>query len=118
MAFYLISPALEMAIELNLSEEVQTAMALQWTRLQDGRQMDAFARRVTDQLESSLSDALDWDIKKPTAAQTSFAIALAKELDVVIPGDAMNYRGQMHAFIEQHAPLAKQRWIGKSKKAR
>ena len=118
MAFYLISPALEMAIELNLSEEVQSAMALQWTRLQDGKQMDAFARRVTDQLESGLSDALDWDIKRPTAAQTSFAIALSKELDVAIPRDAMNYRGQMHAFINQYAPLAKQRWAGRSKTKR
>jgi hypothetical protein len=118
MAFYLISPALEMAIELNLSEEVQSAMALQWTRLQDGKQMDAFARRVTDQLESGLSDALDWDIKRPTAAQTSFAIALSKELDVTIPRDAMNYRGQMHAFIDQYAPLAKQRWAGRSKTKR
>lgn len=118
MTFYLVAPALEMAIELPLSEEVQAAVALQLTRLQDRRQMDAFAQRVAHQLESGLPDALDWDIKKPTAAQASFAIALSKELDVVIPAGAMNYRGQMHAFIDQHAPLAKQRWAGKPKSGR
>lgn len=118
MTFYLVAPALEIAIELPLSDEVQAAVALQLTRLQDRQQMAAFAQRLAHQLESGLPDALDWDIKKPTAAQVSFAIALSKALDVVIPAEAMNYRGQMHAFLNRYAPLAKQRWAGKAKSER
>lgn len=118
MTFYLVAPALEIAVELPLSEEVQAAVALQLARTQDRNQIDAFAQRVAYQLETAIPDALDWDIKKPTAAQASFAIALSKELDVAIPSEAMNYRGQMHAFINRYAPLAKQRWAGKAKSGR
>lgn len=115
MTFYLVAPSLEMAIELPLPEDVENAVILQLTRLQDRQQMANFAERLAQEIESGISEALDWDIKRPTAAQASFAIALSKELNVVIPEEALKHRGQMHAFINQYAPLAKQRWAGKPK---
>ncbi|WFC42284.1 hypothetical protein [Pseudoxanthomonas sp. SE1] len=118
MTFYLVAPSLEMAIELPLSEDVQSAIVLQLTRLQDRRQIATFAERLAQEMESGISEVLDWDIKKPTAAQASFALALSKELDVAIPAEAMNFRGQMHAFINEYAPLAKRRWAAKPKTRR
>lgn len=118
MTFYLVAPSLEMAIELPLSEDVQSAIALQLSRLQDRHQVANFAKRLAQEMESGISEVLDWDIKKPTAAQASFAIALSKELDVVIPPEAMNFRGHMHAFINEYAPLAKRRWASKPRSRR
>ena len=86
---------------------VERAFALQWERIKDRAASDAFCRRMTSQLESVIPDSIDWDIKDPTPAQLSFAMALSKELDVAIPPDALRYRANMHEFLEKHSQLAK-----------
>lgn len=107
MSFYLVSPGLDMSIELYLSDQLEGAFARQWERLQDGASRDAFCQRLTKQLETLLPDAMDWDIKEPTAAQVSYAMVLSKQLDVPIPPEALRYRGHMHEFLEKHSQLSK-----------
>lgn len=107
MAYFLVVPALEMSLELFLSDQLERTVALQWERLKDRDSRDAFTRRVERQLETLLPEAIDWDIKEPTPPQVSYALAISKELDVAIPPDALRYRGVMHDFLETHVPQAK-----------
>lgn len=116
MSFFLVAPALDWSTELFLSEQTERLFALQWERLKDPEEREAFNRRLTKHLEKLLPEALDWEIKEPTPAQLSYASAISKELGVPIPPDALRSRSVMHAFIQQHAPKAKQRWESRSTK--
>jgi hypothetical protein len=110
MSYFLVAPGLDMSIELFLSDQLERAVALQWERLKDRDARDAFTRRIATQLEALLPDAIDWDIKEPTPAQISYAMAISKELSVAIPPDALRLRGEMHAFLEAHVPQARAKW--------
>ena len=114
MSFYLIAPALDLSIEVFLSDQVERAVALQWERLKDRDVRDAFTKRVARQLEALLPEAIDWDIKEPTQAQLSYAMAISKELSVPIPPDALRFRGVMHEFLEANVPQAKAKWTQKT----
>ena len=92
MALYLVAPAIDLSIELQISEPVEQALAIQWERLHDRAARDAFCRRMTSQLDGVIPESIDWDIKEPSPAQLSFAMALSKELDVPIPPDALRFR--------------------------
>ena len=109
MALYLVDPALEMSIELPVSEPVERALAIQWERLQDGITRDNFCRRMAEQLNSIIPDSIDWDIKEPTPAQMSFALIISKQLGISLPSEAIRYRGHMHQFLEEYAPILKAR---------
>lgn len=110
MSYFLVAPGIDMSIELFLSDQLERAVALQWERLKDRDARDAFTRRIAKQLETLLPDAIDWDIKEPTPAQISYAMAVSKELNVAIPPDALRFRGEMHTFLETHVPQAKEKW--------
>lgn len=109
MALYLVAPAIDLSIELQISEPVEQALAIQWERLHDRAARDAFCRRMTSQLDGVIPESIDWDIKEPSPAQLSFAMALSKELDVPIPPDALRFRGSMFEFLEAHSRMAKER---------
>lgn len=109
MALYLVDPALELSIELPVSEPIERALAIQWERLQDGITRDNFCRRMALQLESVIPDSIDWDIKEPTPAQMSYALIISKQLGIPLPSEAIRYRGHMHQFLEEHAPILKAR---------
>lgn len=110
MSYFLVAPGLEMSIELFLSDQLERAVALQWERLSDRDARDTFTRRIAKQLETLLPEAIDWDIKEPTPAQISYAMAISKELNVAIPPDALRFRGEMHTFLEAHVPQARAKW--------
>ena len=114
MSYFLVAPAIEMSVEIYLSDQLERALALQWERLRDSDARDAFARRIEKQLETLLPDAIDWDIKEPTAAQISYAMAISKSLNVPIPPDVLRYRGVMNEFLDAHAPQVKAKWDQKS----
>lgn len=109
VSLYLVDPGLDMSIELFISEPVERALALQWERLKDRSAQDAFCRRMTAQLESVIPESIDWDIKKPTPAQLSYAVVLSKQLGVTIPPEALRYRGTMHEFLEKRSQEMKVR---------
>ena len=111
MSYFLVAPGLEMSLEIYLSDQLEQALAAQWARLTDWKARDAFVRRVEKQLEILLPEVLDWDIKEPTQAQLSFALAISRQLDVAIPPDALRFRGPMHEFLATHSPRSKARTI-------
>ena len=109
MALFLVDPVLEMSIQLTISEPIEQALAIQWQRMEQGNNRDNFCRRIALHLDAIIPEAIDWDIKSPTPAQMSFALVISKHLGIPLPADAVRYRGQMHAFIEQYAPVMKER---------
>lgn len=110
MSYFLVAPYLEMSIELYVAEDLERSMALQWERIKGPEAREAFARRIARQLETLLPDAIDWDIKEPTQAQISYAMAISKGLGVSIPPDALRFRGVMYEFLEANVPEAKAKW--------
>lgn len=110
MSYFLVAPALEMSIELFVSDQLERAVALQWERLKDRETRDAFARRIEKQLEALLPEAISWDIKEPTSAQLSYAMAISKSLNLPIPPDALRFRGVMAEFLSAQVPQAKAKW--------
>lgn len=107
MALYLVAPALDLSIELYISTQIEQSLAIQWERLKDRSARDAFCRRMATQLETLIPDSIDWDIKEPTQAQVSYAMALSKDLDIPIPPEALRSRGFMHEFLGKNTLVLK-----------
>lgn len=70
--------------------------------LADGAEMDPpeLARRAADMISATL----DAHIIPPTAPQIRYAIAIAQELALELPANALRYRESMKVFISTHAP--------------
>lgn len=109
MSLFLIDPAIDMSIELIVSEPIERALAIQWERLKLGSERDAFCARMSTQLENVIPESIDWDIKEPTAPQLSYAMLISRQLGIAPPPEAMAYRGHMVQFIEEYAPILKER---------
>lgn len=106
---FLIDPAIDMSIELIISEPIERALAIQWERLKLGSERDAFCARMATQLENVIPESIDWDIKAPTAPQLSYAMVISRQLGIAPPAEAMSYRGHMVQFIEEYGPILKER---------
>lgn len=61
--------------------------------------------RLAERISTNLLETLDVDLRPPSKAQVKFALAIAKELGISLPGEALQYRATMHDFLSRHAPL-------------
>ena len=107
MPLYLVAPAIDLSLELNLPGPLEQAFSIQWERLANPKARDLFCQRLEKQLETLLPGLIDWDIQEPTPNQKAFARAIAEGLGIPIPTEATLYRGHMHAFLDQNAQLFK-----------
>ncbi len=107
VSLFLVAPAIDLSLELPVSEHIEQAFAIQWERLTDRKVRDAFCHRLATQLDTLLPEALDWDIKAPTQAQVSFALVISKGLGVSLPSEVLRYRGHMHEFLDRYAEAYK-----------
>lgn len=104
MPLFLVEPDSDLTIEVALPAEVEQSWVSQVRRMERSpRDRRLFASRLSRLLTDMLPDALDWDLKEPTKNQIAFAKSLCRQLKVEIPSEAFASRGNMHAFIEQHA---------------
>lgn len=62
-------------------------------------------QRIAERVALSILEILDVDLKPPTDAQVSYAIAIARELNVNLPGEALLFRGAMGDFLDGFVPL-------------
>ena len=107
MALYLVNPAVEMTLELYVSAQLEEALTIQYERLTDRRVRDTFVRRLEKQVETLLKDSIDWDLKEPTDAQLTYAVLVAKQLDIPLPSEARKSRFHAAMFLETYAPQVK-----------
>ena len=74
MALYLVNPAVEMSLELYVSQQVEEAITIQYERIRDARVRDTFVKRLETRLERLLAESIDWDLKEPTEAQLKWVL--------------------------------------------
>jgi hypothetical protein len=82
------------------------ALRLQIIRLQ---QREVFlgpvCERIGQRISETVLDVLDPDLRPPTDAQVKYALDIARELSVNLPGEALQYRGAMGEFIDRYQSL-------------
>lgn len=108
MPLYLVNPAVDMSLELFVSQSLEEALTIQFERVRDRRVRDTFVQHLERRLESLLADTIDWDLKEPTPAQLSYATLVAKQLGIELPSEARKSRFHAAMFLEEHADQAKQ----------
>lgn len=106
MALYLVNPAVEMTLELFVSQRLEEALTIQYERIKDRKVRDTFVKRLEKQVEALLKDSIDWDLKEPTEAQLKYAILVAKQLGIALPSEALKYRFHAAMFLETYAVQA------------
>lgn len=106
MPLYLVNPAVEMTLELYLPQGLEEALTRQYERIQDRQVRATFERRLEARLERLLADCIDWDLKKPTDAQLSYAEILAKRLGVEVPSEVRSSRYHAALFLETYSRLS------------
>lgn len=103
MPLYLVNPAVDMTLELYVSEQLEEALTIQYERIKDGAVRSTFVKHLERRLQSLLADSVDWDLKKPTEAQLSYARLIAKQLGLELPSEVKRSRFHAAMFLETHA---------------
>lgn len=105
MALLLIDPDYDLLLDLGAPVGVLESVQEQWLRLAHDPEREEFAARIAARLLPILSDCLDWDLKPPTSAQVSYAVSLARKLNLEIPAKVLQRRSDMGAFLDANANL-------------
>lgn len=93
-------------IEVPIRGATLEALRLQFCRLrQPGSNPGQLYERIGERFAESVLEVLDIDLRPPTEAQINFAVAVARELGVNLPGEALQYRGPMTDFLDRFTPL-------------
>jgi len=108
MPLYLVNPAVEMTLELWVSQRLEEALTIQYERIKDRRVRDTFVKRLEGQIETLLKDCIDWDLKEPTEAQLNYATLVATQLGIPLPSEARRYRFHAAMFLETYVPKVRQ----------
>jgi hypothetical protein len=97
-------------LEVPLDGPALESLRLQIARLQSRQILQP---SVLDTLGSKLSLAIleivDPDLRPPTQAQVDYAVAIARELNVNLPGEALMFRCAMSDFLDRYVDLFKSR---------
>jgi len=99
----------EEVIPIPLDDFVQEAWVLQYKRASFQGGLEGFVERLATCFASSLAECLDPDLKLPTDAQLKYATAIARDLGVALPSEALRFRGAMTEFIDRFADVHKRR---------
>ncbi len=94
---------LEEELYIPLSREVGDALVIQWERCQSPDKYEAWIKRLRAAMQPAVSGALDADLRPPTSAQVNHAIAIARQIGVDIPSEALRSRSRMQQFLKQFA---------------
>lgn len=98
----------EITVPLDIA--VCEALRVQIARIQsDDSHMPQLTRRIAERMAVSILEVLDYDLKPPTPNQVSYALAIARDLNVNLPGEALLFRGAMSEFLDRFSDLFKQR---------
>ncbi|WP_445143307.1 hypothetical protein [Dyella sp. Tek66A03] len=93
----------EDAIPIPLDDCIREAWTLQYDRAHHTGAIDQFRERLAVCFANSLVECLDSDLQPPTAVQMRYATAIARELGIALPSEALRFRGAMTEFIERFA---------------
>lgn len=89
------------SIPVQVDDRLEEALDVQWDRSCREDFDLAFFVRLSACLESSLVECLDSDLQLPTDGQVRYTMAIARELGVSLPAEALRFRGATHEFISR-----------------
>lgn len=93
-------------IELPVDGAVAESLRVQMARLgHESQRYQTTVERIAATFSRSVVEVLDPDLRPPTDAQVSFALAIAKELNVNLPGEALIFRCAMGEFLDRYSTL-------------
>lgn len=93
-------------LEVPIAGSTLEALRLQISKAQRADVFpDRVCQRIGERISESVIEVLDPDLRPPTEAQLKFALDIARELAINLPGEALQYRGTMHAFIRRFSQL-------------
>lgn len=58
-------------------------------------------------VKAALQQMLPYHLRQPSEAQVSYAVGIARALDVPVPPEALSQRWAMHEFLDVHVPAFK-----------
>ena len=105
MALLLIDPDCDLLIALDATPGLLDSLQEQWTRLNYDPERESFGARLSVRVLPIVADCLDWDLKPPTSAQISYAVSIARKLQLEIPSEVLQRRSDMTEFLDKHCPL-------------
>lgn len=105
MGLRLVDDDLDVSLDLPLDASVREALCIQMQRCANGGTRPSFELRLIE----SLTALIDTDLKPPTPSQISYAISIAKVLDIALPSEALKHKGSMFDFLDRYAPIFKER---------
>lgn len=110
MAIWISDEDRDWEIFVPLDIAISEALRTQIVRIQfdDGHSAE-LRRRIAERMALSILEVLDNDLKPPTPAQVSFALAIVRDLNVKLPGEALLFKGAMSDFLNRYADLFKER---------
>lgn len=93
-------------LEVPIRDATLEALRLQVERIQKREVfLSPVCERIGQKISETVLDVLDPDLRPPTEAQVNFAVAIARELRINLPGEALQFRGTMHDFLDRFSPL-------------
>ena len=99
-------------IPIPLDDLAEEAWTLQLGRAAAQGGVESLSTRLATCFATTLVECLDADLKPPTEAQLKYATAIARDLNVGLPSEALRFRGAMAAFLDRFAAAHKQRRHG------
>lgn len=99
-------------IPIPLDELTEEAWALQLGRAARQGAVDSLRERLATCFAAALAECLDADLRRPTEAQLKYAMAIARDLNVALPSEALRFRGAMATFLTHFAETHKQKRRG------
>ena len=96
--------------EVPIDGPVMESLRVQIARIQSNHdRYSNVARMLAFKVTSAIIDIVDPDLRPPTRAQVDYAIAIARELNVNLPGEALMFRCAMGEFLDRYSELFKTR---------
>lgn len=104
MSFQLVYGDHELALSLNFEPHIEDLLVETLGRATTSEeQFEALRRELSGRLVDAMTAALEFKVIPPTERQMKYAIAIARELSLQLPYEALQYRDAMAAFLSEHA---------------
>lgn len=95
--------------ELVLGDHAYELLALQLECYLEQGTSDTFAHWLAHALSGALPEAVMYELRPPSEAQTKYAMAIARTLGLPLPPEVLRYRGAMHTFLAANTDAFRQR---------
>jgi len=102
----------DQSIVIPTDDLTEEAWTLQLGRAMAQGDVEGLSERLATCFAITLIECLDADLKPPTEAQLKYATAIARDLNLALPSEALRFRGAMTEFLDRYVELHKQKRRG------